>query len=390
MKSSVKIMTIVALALMTGANANAQLGGLLRAAQAAKSAVQAGKAVSEEVKAKQRAEAAAEYYKKCGVAMENNDMQFLLSSGCEAALKGTVYESGVWNHLRKEALIGDENYLENIEILVAKAESAATDTVNAFYVNAAMNAYNTMSRAQGFDLEGNMYQIEMLYAQIDALYAEVPSSFKNVEWRGNDALQDPRYLFVLHSEVPVPGKLLEIAEKAEAERVEAAARAEEQRKVAEEQRRVQAEREAKMKEELDRNSPHLHPTSGYAFDDKGNKVASFSSDGTIYIGSSQFGKMLSNGAIYDRYGKLIGKYDSNGKFWKARFQSSSMTAEYDWELVGRRDTSMGTCYDKNSCKLGQINGSIINDAGGHAITNQRSSGVEDAYLAFAYFFYKYY
>lgn len=387
MKNSVKILTAVALALMTGANANAQLGGLLRAA---KSAVQAGKAVSEEAKAKQRAEAAAEYYKKCGVAMENNDMKFLLSSGCEAALKGTVYENGVWNYLRNEALIGDENYLENIGILVAKAESAQTDTVNAFYVNAAMNAYNTMSRAQGFDIEGNMYEIERLYAQIDALYADVPASFKNVEWRGNDALQDPRYLFILHSEVPAPSQLLEISRKAEEERVAAAARAEEQRKAAEEQRRIQAEREAKIKEELERNSPHLHPTSGYAFDDKGNKVASFSSDGTIYIGSSEFGKMVSNGAIYDRQGRIIGKYDSSGKFWKAKFQSSSMTEEYDWELVGRRDTSMGTCYDKYSSKLGQINGSIINDAGGHAITNQRSSGVEDAYLAFAYFFYKYY
>lgn len=390
MKSSVKILLAAALVLMTGANANAQLGGLLRAAQAAKSAVQAGKAISGEVKAKQRADAAAEYFKKCSAAMENNDMKFLLSSGCEAALKGTAYESAVWDYLRKEALIGDEDYLADMEILIAKAESAPTDTVNAFYVNAAMNAYNTMSRAQGFDLEGNMFEIERIYAQIDALYADVPSSFKNVEWRGNDALQDPRYLFILHSEVPAPARLPEIAAQAEAERIAAAARAEEQRKAAEEQRRIQEEREAKIKEELERNSPHLHPTSGYAFDDKGNKVASFSSDGTIYIGSSEFGKMVSNGAIYDRQGRLIGKYDSSGKFWKAKFQSSSMTEEYDWELVGRRDTSMGTCYDKYSSKLGQINGSIINDADGHAITNQRSSGVEDAYLAFAYFFYKYY
>lgn len=390
MKSSVKILMAAALALMAGVNANAQLGTLFRAAQAAKNAVQAGKAISEEVKAAQRTEAAAEYFKKCTAAMESNDMKFLLSSGCEAALKGTAYESTVWDYLRNEALVGDEDYLADIEILVAKAESAPTDTVNAFYVNAAMNAYNTMSRAPGFDIEGNMYDIERLYAQIDALYEDVPSSFKNVEWRGNDALKDPRYLFILHSAVPVPSQLPGIAQEAEAERVAAAARAEEQRKAAEEQRRIQEEREAKINEELERNTPHLHPTSGSAFDDKGNTIASFSSDGTIYIGSSRFGKMVSNGAIYDSNGKIIGKYDNSGKFWKARFQSSSMASEHDWELVGRRDTSMGTCYDKNSSRLGQIKGSIINDADGHAITNQRSSGVDDVYLAFAYFFYKYY
>lgn len=376
MKSIVKVLAVAFMLLAVSFNANAQFGGILRGVS---SAARAAKNVSEEKKAAQREKEAAALFQKAQDAMAANDMEYLMSKECEDALKGSKYESQVWDYLKKESCLGNTDYLGSMNTLVKKAKAAKKDTVMAFYVNAAMNAYNTMSRAEGVDIEGNMTAIEKYYNEITELYWQVPDPIRNVEWRGNEALKDPRYLFILHSPIPEPDKLPAIAQQAQVAREEAARKAEQQRIAAEERRKQEEAEAAKLKEEMAKNQPHMTTSSGNFTDVKGNVIGSVSSDGEFRLSGSTALKMKSNGEIYDKWGKLVGMMDKDGYIWK--FNNNSWSGKVK---LGQVDYS-GNVYNSSNQRVGSVNVGV-KDSGGHDMAGSMPYGVDKHYTAIFYFF----
>lgn len=292
---------------------------------------------------------------KAEVAMQNNDIAYLMSEECMVDLKSFKSDltgSDVQDYQELSSNIKDyfyallhtsedANFIENIDDVLLKAKSAPSDEVKALYVDAAIGIMNELIKSD-YDIVANRGKLDAVREKIMAEYNTLQETYKSYKIPENTEKidpayrRDPRYLHNMKGGIPDVDKMISYREEQKKKAI-AAAEAQKKYEAAEQENRKKmfknnnnsvdlwiyytnpgsANLERRTVARIESGSAPIHIYEG----EKGyNTIGKFElrdDEYVVYANNSTIGYIDSDCIFYDSNHRKIGTLSSNGDAYNA-------------------------------------------------------------------------